>query len=195
MGERLAVGVHAADDDRGIRRGVFDLPQLVWGSDRLTLDRAQPVAGLESGRRRGRVWHDPGDLARIVVELRKAKPGEQDHRDQEIGRRASHEDQDPLPGRLAVETVRVLEVAGLHAAHPDVADHRDRPNGVKRAAAGRRPDPGPGPDGELDHPHLEELGQRKVAGFVGCDQQQEHSRDRDDYQEGVHVAVRLPSFP
>jgi len=94
-----------------------------------------------------------------------------------------------------VKPAGVVEVAGLHAAHAHITDDRDRPDGIEGAPASRRPEPCARADRELDHPHLEQLGQREVAGLVRCDQEQEHAGDGDDYQEGVHVALRLPSFP
>ena len=187
--------MHTGDDDRRIRRGVFDLAQLVGSRDRLTLDRSEPVAGLETGSRRRRVRDNPRDLAHVIVELRQAETGEQENRDHEVGRGPGGEDQDPLPGRLVVEAARVLEITRLHPAHPHVSDHGDGPDGVEGASACRRPELGAGTDRELDHPHLEELGQGEVARLVGCDQEQEHAGDGDDYQEGFHAALRLPSFP
>jgi len=80
--------VDSADDDWGVGRRVFHLPELVRGGDGLALNRPQPIAGLKARHRGRRVWHDRGDLARVVVELRQAETGEHEHGDHEVGRGA-----------------------------------------------------------------------------------------------------------
>jgi len=62
--------------------------------------------------------------------------------------------------------MRSVEIASLHSAHPDVAEDRKQPDGVERPASGDRPQLGAGADRELDHPHLEKLGQQEVPALV-----------------------------
>src|ERR1700682_938270 len=95
-----------------------------------------------------------------------------------------------------MEPVGVFEIACLHPAHPDVAEDRKQPDRVKRPAPGGRPQLGARADRELDHPDLEELGEKEMPSLMWADQQQEHASDADDVektgQELAHLAPNLP---
>ena len=75
-----------------------------------------------------------------------------------------------------MEAVGIFEIAGFHPPHADIADDRDRTHRVQGSAPSHRPQPGAGPDRELDDAHLEQLGEREVARFVRRDQEKEHHR-------------------
>ncbi len=152
----------------------------------LAVDGPNAVIWLHAscgGRRPG---DDAQDLAGVGVQLGQPDAGDEQDRDQEVRSRSRHQDRDPLPGCLGVEAVGLIEVVGFHAAHAHVAEDREEPQGVKGAAAGEGHQPGSRADRELDHAHSEELGDEKVSGLVGRDQEQESSRDGDHADEQAH---------
>ncbi len=173
------------------------LLDVLRGGDQLAVHGLDVVAGAEPGSRCSRGGQDPGNLPGIAVELAQSEPSDEHDGHHEVRHRTGEQDRDALPWSPGVEAVGLLEVAGLHASHTDVADDRDQANRVQRAVAGRRPQPGTGPDRELDDPDAAELRHEEVAALVWGNQDQEHRGDPDHNEDvgenGVH-ALSLPNL-
>ncbi len=157
------------------------------------VDRHDPIARLEHGRRRAAVL-DPGHVHRrsAGLSVRHQQHPDDQKRDQDVDRRTGADHEDPLPHRLVVVGARPDAVGHLlvrvHAGDLHVATQRDRPDPVLRLAAPELDQHRSEEQREPLHAHADGLRSREVAGLVQDDQ-------RGKAEERQYVGHRSPSVP
>jgi hypothetical protein len=151
------------------------------------------VTGLQHLGRRATLAHFPHALGNLFLAVDPVDAEEDRESEDDVHRRASRDDDDPLPDRLAEVGVGfVLRRHVLLRIHPGdfhVAADRDRFHPVLGFAPLDRPNRRPEEKEEALDPHARRLGGEEVTRLVEDDQQAEPDEDPEPAHAGINPRI------